>query len=178
MSKMIGIDSGEHIYDLFAVSNHFGGLGGGHCIPLFNVDTAYTFNTIDQRWYNCDDSHVSEVNGNVVTKAAYLLLYRKRDTNNVDLKIVVDAANEKRRFDLEAQRTSLEIAPTISASPVDVRLGSSSPLETDLPAKIAGPQEIPSDTGTTLNSPTISEVTPVLADEFDPATDHYILEFP
>lgn len=22
---------GESVYDLFAVSNHFGGLGGGHC---------------------------------------------------------------------------------------------------------------------------------------------------
>ncbi|KAI8612026.1 hypothetical protein BC830DRAFT_1039718, partial [Chytriomyces sp. MP71] len=46
-------DDGELIYDLFAVSNHFGGLGGGHY-------TAYAKNAIDKQWYNFDDSHVSK----------------------------------------------------------------------------------------------------------------------
>ncbi|KAI8922102.1 hypothetical protein DFJ77DRAFT_424732 [Powellomyces hirtus] len=41
------------IYDLFAVSNHFGGLGGGHY-------TAYAKNCLDNEWYNFDDSHVSK----------------------------------------------------------------------------------------------------------------------
>jgi ubiquitin carboxyl-terminal hydrolase 4/11/15 len=32
MAPMItGSNTGNQIYDLFAVSNHFGGLGGGHC---------------------------------------------------------------------------------------------------------------------------------------------------
>lgn len=42
------------IYDLYAVDNHFGGLGGGHY-------TAYAKNPTDNRWYNYDDSHVSPV---------------------------------------------------------------------------------------------------------------------
>ena len=36
-------------YDLIAVSNHFGGMGGGHY-------TAYAKNCVDQRWYNFDDT--------------------------------------------------------------------------------------------------------------------------
>ncbi len=32
MAPMItGSNADDRIYDLFAVSNHFGGLGGGHC---------------------------------------------------------------------------------------------------------------------------------------------------
>lgn len=42
------------MYDLFAISNHFGGLGGGHY-------TAYAKNHILNKWYNFDDSHASEV---------------------------------------------------------------------------------------------------------------------
>lgn len=40
------------IYDLFAVDNHYGGLGGGHY-------TSYVKNNIDNRWYYFDDSRVS-----------------------------------------------------------------------------------------------------------------------
>lgn len=60
------------IYDLYGVSNHFGSLNGGHY-------TAYGKN-IDGRWYNFNDSSVSSSNANsVVTDAAYLLFYRRRD---------------------------------------------------------------------------------------------------
>ena len=61
-------------YDLYAVSNHFGSLNGGHY-------TAYCQNPIDKKWYDCDDSDVSRMNGsNAVTKAAYVLFYRRRPT--------------------------------------------------------------------------------------------------
>ena len=60
------------LYDLYAVSNHFGSLNGGHY-------TAYCQNPIDKRWYEFDDSSVSSINaGNAVTKAAYVLFYRRR----------------------------------------------------------------------------------------------------
>eukprot|EP00456_Euglypha_rotunda_P015597 TRINITY_DN1501_c0_g1_i14.p1 TRINITY_DN1501_c0_g1~~TRINITY_DN1501_c0_g1_i14.p1 ORF type:complete len:218 (-),score=48.92 TRINITY_DN1501_c0_g1_i14:10-663(-) len=39
----------DSLYDLYAVSNHFGGLGGGHY-------TAYAKNLLDHHWYNLDDS--------------------------------------------------------------------------------------------------------------------------
>ena len=39
-------------YNLIAVSNHFGGLGGGHY-------TAFAKNNVDKKWYYFDDSSVS-----------------------------------------------------------------------------------------------------------------------
>ena len=61
------------IYDLFAVSNHYGSLLGGHY-------TAYVKNHIKEKWFEMDDSQVSEhEEEGVVTKAAYFLCYRRRD---------------------------------------------------------------------------------------------------
>ncbi|KAI7877569.1 peptidase C19, ubiquitin carboxyl-terminal hydrolase 2 [Lichtheimia hyalospora FSU 10163] len=62
----------RYVYDLYGVDNHFGGMGGGHY-------TAYAQNWKDEKWYNFDDSHVSEVDeGNAKTRAAYLLFYKRR----------------------------------------------------------------------------------------------------
>lgn len=62
------------IYDLFAVDNHYGGLGGGHY-------TAYAKNFVNNKWYTFDDSRVTETEPeNVITGAAYLLFYRRRST--------------------------------------------------------------------------------------------------
>ncbi|KPM40634.1 hypothetical protein AK830_g5925 [Neonectria ditissima] len=63
----------EEIYDLIAVDDHYGGLGGGHY-------TAYAKNFVDGRWYNYNDSSVSHVAdpSTAVTEAAYLLFYRRR----------------------------------------------------------------------------------------------------
>ena len=62
------------IYDLYAVSNHYGGLNGGHY-------TAYGYNTLMGKWYDFDDSCVSALHSQkeVVTDAAYLLFYRRRE---------------------------------------------------------------------------------------------------
>lgn len=63
----------EPIYDCYAVSNHFGGLGGGHY-------TAYALND-ENEWCNFDDSRVTANvdESEVVSKAAYVLYYRRRD---------------------------------------------------------------------------------------------------
>ncbi|KAK7414501.1 hypothetical protein QQX98_006612 [Neonectria punicea] len=63
----------EEIYDLIAVDDHYGGLGGGHY-------TAYAKNFVDGRWYNYNDSSVSHVAdpSTAITEAAYLLFYRRR----------------------------------------------------------------------------------------------------
>jgi ubiquitin carboxyl-terminal hydrolase 4/11/15 len=76
MSSWIGDKAdnkhGEHIYDLFAVDNHFGGLGGGHY-------TAIAKNFVDGKWYNFDDSNVRETQAeSAITGNAYLLFYRRR----------------------------------------------------------------------------------------------------
>ncbi|CAD8175796.1 unnamed protein product [Paramecium octaurelia] len=64
-------------YDLYAISNHFGGLGGGHY-------TAFAKNYYDNTWYNFDDSSVypikeDSVNSTLTTSAAYVLFYRRRE---------------------------------------------------------------------------------------------------
>ncbi|KJZ78996.1 hypothetical protein HIM_01769 [Hirsutella minnesotensis 3608] len=73
-SRVIEKEDGKvEIYDLIAVDDHYGGLGGGHY-------TAYAKNFVDGRWYNFNDSSVHVVSdpSSVVTSAAYLLFYRRR----------------------------------------------------------------------------------------------------
>ncbi|CAG8457041.1 4366_t:CDS:2 [Ambispora gerdemannii] len=59
-----------YIYDLYAVSNHYGGgLNGGHY-------TACVRNGYRQEWHNFDDSRVSVCDeSDVMTRAAYCLFY-------------------------------------------------------------------------------------------------------
>ena len=73
------------IYDLYAVSNHFGGLGGGHY-------TAYAKDD-DGKWCNFDDSRVTEdvSESDIVSAAAYCLYYRRRDVPEVDTSAEVTA---------------------------------------------------------------------------------------
>ena len=67
-------DNEKAVYDLHAISNHFGGLGGGHY-------TAYAKNANDGEWYNFDDSSVSQAaDRELVSKSAYVLFYTRRKT--------------------------------------------------------------------------------------------------
>ncbi|CAG9322577.1 unnamed protein product [Blepharisma stoltei] len=73
MGKYALADTG--IYDLYAVSNHYGALGGGHY-------TAYCRNYFDKKWYHFDDNSVSTVRDpqtKIIDSAAYVLFYMKRD---------------------------------------------------------------------------------------------------
>eukprot|EP00980_Cylindrotheca_fusiformis_P018509 scaffold6124_cov122-Cylindrotheca_fusiformis.AAC.28 len=66
-------DETKPIYDCYGVSNHYGGLGGGHY-------TAYILND-DGTWCYYDDTRVTtqvEIK-EVVSDAAYVLYYRRRD---------------------------------------------------------------------------------------------------
>jgi len=72
---VINSQHGPAVYDLMAVSNHYGGMGGGHY-------TAYGKNKLDGNWYYFDDSSVTQTNEEaVVTKAAYVLFYQRRPTS-------------------------------------------------------------------------------------------------
>ena len=82
-------DGKSPIYDLFAVDNHYGGLGGGHYTAFAkNVNGDwYEYNGKSHRLPDCygpitkisADSSVSlRRPGSVVTSAAYLLFYRRR----------------------------------------------------------------------------------------------------
>ncbi|KAM9409487.1 ubiquitin carboxyl-terminal hydrolase 8 [Pholidichthys leucotaenia] len=56
-------------YNLYGVSNHYGGLDGGHY-------TAYCKNALKQHWYKFDDHEVSEIfTTSVKSSAAYILFY-------------------------------------------------------------------------------------------------------
>ncbi|KAJ1598983.1 hypothetical protein NDA14_006720 [Ustilago hordei] len=66
------------IYDLYAVDNHFGGLGGGHY-------TAFAKSPADGKWYEFDDLSVRPVANaeTVKSSSAYLLFYRRRTTRPI-----------------------------------------------------------------------------------------------
>ncbi|XP_010252067.1 PREDICTED: ubiquitin carboxyl-terminal hydrolase 9-like isoform X2 [Nelumbo nucifera] len=67
--KDAGLQS--HVYELYAISNHYGGLGGGHY-------SAYAKLIEEDRWYHFDDSHVSPVSEDEIkTAAAYVLFYQR-----------------------------------------------------------------------------------------------------
>ncbi|KAG5267227.1 hypothetical protein AALO_G00219400 [Alosa alosa] len=71
---LINPNTGPCRYDLIAVSNHYGGMGGGHY-------TAYAKNKDDDKWYYFDDSSVSPASEDqIVSKAAYVLFYQRQDT--------------------------------------------------------------------------------------------------
>jgi len=63
-------------YDLFAISNHYGTMGGGHYTAFVRKRNDTT------SWIKCDDSHVSNVTPqSIITEAAYVLFYVRRDVD-------------------------------------------------------------------------------------------------
>lgn len=72
LSSYISHKNGERSnrYMLYAISNHYGSMGGGHY-------TAFVHHGGD-RWYDFDDSHVSPISeDNIKSSAAYVLFYRR-----------------------------------------------------------------------------------------------------
>ncbi|XP_034050962.1 ubiquitin carboxyl-terminal hydrolase 8 isoform X3 [Thalassophryne amazonica] len=66
---VIGPKNNLKRYNLFGVSNHYGGLDGGHY-------TAYCKNVLKQRWFKFDDHEVSDITtSSVKSSAAYILFY-------------------------------------------------------------------------------------------------------
>ncbi|CAM8995947.1 unnamed protein product [Rhodiola kirilowii] len=73
LGKYIGDVSNQHtnVYELYAISNHYGGLGGGHYTAMAKLIE-------ENKWYHFDDSHVSPINeADIKTSAAYVLFYRR-----------------------------------------------------------------------------------------------------
>ena len=73
MGKYIcGPDKEHSKYDLFAVSQHYGGTGGGHYTAVCK--------NIDGNWYSYNDSSVSLASASsAVSSAAYVLFYRRQN---------------------------------------------------------------------------------------------------
>ncbi|RMD43389.1 hypothetical protein DV735_g1702, partial [Chaetothyriales sp. CBS 134920] len=115
MSSMIqDVEPGKSMYyDLIAVDNHYGGLGGGHY-------TAFAKHPTANQWYEYNDASVSKRSPEaVVTAAAYLLFYRRRGSYPLGgprlQRLLVEA-------DSEQQAESRETSPAGE----DRRLGGSS----------------------------------------------------
>ncbi|XP_038852219.1 ubiquitin carboxyl-terminal hydrolase 15-like isoform X2 [Salvelinus namaycush] len=105
---LIDPNAGPCRYDLIAVSNHYGGMGGGHY-------TAYAKNKDDNKWYNFDDSSVSPANKDqIVSKAAYVLFYQRQDTVNGTGYFDLDQEEENREG--EEERKSVASSQGASAS--------------------------------------------------------------
>uniref|UniRef100_A0A8D3BUR2 Ubiquitin carboxyl-terminal hydrolase n=1 Tax=Scophthalmus maximus TaxID=52904 RepID=A0A8D3BUR2_SCOMX len=70
---LINPNAGPCRYDLIAVSNHYGGMGGGHY-------TAYANNKDDGKWYNFDDSSASPANEDQIVVSVLLYIQPERKT--------------------------------------------------------------------------------------------------
>ncbi|XP_011041383.1 PREDICTED: ubiquitin carboxyl-terminal hydrolase 5 isoform X2 [Populus euphratica] len=66
----------RQLYELYALTNHYGGMGSGHY-------TAHIKLLDENRWYNFDDAHISPINEeDVKSPAAYVLFYRRAKTGD------------------------------------------------------------------------------------------------
>ncbi|KAK6635733.1 hypothetical protein RUM44_000987 [Polyplax serrata] len=70
LSQYVSVENQKHInYDLYAISNHYGTMEGGHY-------TAFCKSPVYKRWYKFDDHEVFEIAPcEVKTSAAYILFY-------------------------------------------------------------------------------------------------------
>ncbi|XP_076882504.1 ubiquitin carboxyl-terminal hydrolase 8-like [Bidens hawaiensis] len=72
LSTCVAYSNGRssHRYMLYAISNHYGSMGGGHYTAFIRHD--------GDRWFDFDDSYVSPIDeGRIKTSAAYVLFYRR-----------------------------------------------------------------------------------------------------
>lgn len=95
------------VYDLYAVSNHYGSLAFGHY-------TAYSKNPDTNKWYDYNDSSVSilgdAAEDEVVSSAAYVLYYIRRDffpSKEIDF----DAIKIKLDPSLQEEATAPQVTP-------------------------------------------------------------------
>ncbi|KAG2356523.1 hypothetical protein BDR07DRAFT_1300180 [Suillus spraguei] len=104
------------VYDLYAVDEHLGGLGGGHY-------RAYAFNHVTEQWYHFDDSYVMQSDvSHVVSSNAYLLFYKRRSNASLGGK-----TNE--RIEEAGRKAAAEVEEENAAEP-EVQL-STPPSESD-----------------------------------------------
>jgi ubiquitin C-terminal hydrolase len=67
-----------HYYRLYAVSNHMGGMGGGHYTANAIVQSPFEEPDMQPRWYSFNDSYAGVTTGGSWRSAAgYVLCYEK-----------------------------------------------------------------------------------------------------
>lgn len=80
-----GVGDRGLVYDLYAVSNHYGGMGGGHY-------TAFARHEGEKKWLCFDDSHVSSM-AEMSPSAAYVLFYRRRGSKVPSIPTVIPSSD-------------------------------------------------------------------------------------
>ena len=72
LSKYVnGYNKSSHVYDLYGICNHSGGVAGGHY-------TSFVKNA-NNKWYHFNDTNCNEINlGALKTPQAYCFFYRKQ----------------------------------------------------------------------------------------------------
>ncbi|WOL11391.1 ubiquitin carboxyl-terminal hydrolase 5-like [Canna indica] len=85
--------SQRQIYELYALSNHYGSMASGHY-------TAHIKLLDENKWYNFDDSHISPINeDDVKSAAAYVLFYRRTRGENASANTGIQSfANKNHGF--------------------------------------------------------------------------------
>ncbi|XP_019850806.1 PREDICTED: ubiquitin carboxyl-terminal hydrolase 4-like isoform X2 [Amphimedon queenslandica] len=69
---VVNAEEPQPLYDLFAVSNHYSGQGGGHY-------TASAKNKDSRKWYSFDDNNVSDASpDSICSSSSYLLFYQRK----------------------------------------------------------------------------------------------------
>ncbi|XP_060595230.1 ubiquitin carboxyl-terminal hydrolase 31-like isoform X2 [Ruditapes philippinarum] len=99
------------LYDLYAVSNHYGNMSGGHY-------TAFCKNPVDMKWYEYDDTHVKPLQQrDIVSRAAYLLFYQRRKLTQQ----TIDSLQSQKHwvFSVYGPPRSMQSMQVVSSSPVE-----------------------------------------------------------
>ncbi|CAL8247390.1 unnamed protein product [Merluccius merluccius] len=110
---LINPNAGLCCYDLIAVSNHYGGMGGGHY-------TAYAKNKDDEKWYNFDDSSVSPISQDqIVSKAGYVLFYQRQDTVKGTGYFALDCEEEDEEEGGHERKSDASASAGAAAAPSD-----------------------------------------------------------
>ncbi|XP_020266514.1 ubiquitin carboxyl-terminal hydrolase 8 [Asparagus officinalis] len=78
----------SHRYRLYAISNHYGSMGGGHY-------TAYVHHEGANRWYDFDDRHVNPLSDetSIKSSAAYVLFYQRVQAEDSDSRSTTSTRN-------------------------------------------------------------------------------------
>ncbi|XP_048501031.1 ubiquitin carboxyl-terminal hydrolase 5 isoform X4 [Beta vulgaris subsp. vulgaris] len=75
-------NSDPQLYELYALINHYGGMGSGHYTSDIKL-------LDENRWYSFDDNHISAMGEEEVkTNAAYVLFYRRKKYDDSESKCI------------------------------------------------------------------------------------------
>lgn len=80
------------------------------CLTILILDTAFAKNPTDKEWYSLDDSYASKTNeSSIMTSAAYLLFYSRRNSE-------IDDAEIKQVISSFTPRILVEVNPPVLGS--------------------------------------------------------------